>query len=701
MDEFKPDPEKAKKDFLGEAEELIDEISLNLAELEESIKSGQPRPDFINAVFRGVHSLKGLSGMLGFSKITELTHDLENLLDELRMGKVSITSTLIDFLYDCVDTVVGLTEEISSEKDLINISPIITKIEEFIAEKTFDDKDSILTQIDLDANIIKVLTEYEEYRLTDNIKRHVNIFSILANFNFDTFDEELTSLNSRIREIGEIITTLPSIEPVGETEIQFNLLIGTTKEMDWLDEELKSYNLTISTIPYKEQAIPLAEKKKESPRARTSTDRPLKDGADVRIRERESVEPEAEIQDKKVSLLGKTVRVNLEKVDNVLHMIGELAISKTFIFRIAHQLRDEFGFYRANELLKSTRNLEKQILRLQSRILEIRMVPLEQLFSRLTRNVKKIAKEMNKKIDIHITGEETELDKMLIEELSDPLLHILRNAIDHGIEAQNAREEAGKSVEGNIWINAYQKGNYVIIEVEDDGKGLNIKSIKKKARNLDLYEDFERMRDEDFYQFIFLPGFSTRDQASEISGRGVGMDIVRKNLSAMNGTIKIETEHGLGTRFIISIPITMAIISALMIQVGQEKYAIPLTSISKSLKVFSKDFRTIENREVLNFQGNPIPILRLKQHFTQIPDPITTNSRPIFAVVVHAAEKVMALIVDRLLGRQDIVIKSLGKRMQNFPGIAGGTEIGEEKAILVLDIVSLFDTLEEASVPEK
>ncbi|MBN2385061.1 chemotaxis protein CheA [bacterium] len=695
------DADKARKDFLGETESLLDDISLNLADLEEHLKSGSPRPDTINAIFRGVHSLKGLSGMLGFSKITRLTHDLESLLDEIRMGKVAINTHVLDFLYDCIDVMAGLTREIGEqdEAELIAIEPILTRIKELRVEKGSEQKNSILDQLELDPNIIKVLTEYEEYRLTDNIARRVNIFNILANFNFDTFDEELTGLNAHLRDIGEIITTLPSIEPISDTDIQFNLIIGTDKDQKWLEHEFARYSLTIKPIPYKGPIKP-----SEKRRSRTKSQITVAAESPSEEQAPETADPasqpivEAAQTSKKASLVGKTVRVNLDKIDNVLHLIGELSISKSIIASIGQVLREQLGFYRANELLKTTRTLEKQILRLQSSVLETRMIPLDYLFSRLIRNTKKMAREMEKKIEIIIKGEETELDKMLVEELSDPLLHILRNAIDHGIETAALRKAAHKDETGQIRLSAYQRGNYVIIEIEDDGRGLDLDAIRTKALEQKLITKQDTLKIEEIQQLIFLPGFSTREIASEISGRGVGMDIVRKNISAMNGTIKVQSEPDIGTKLTISIPITMAILPALLVQVSDSKFAIPLTSISKSLKLFPIDIHTIEGREVLNYLGNAIPIVRLDRFFSIVSSDKTKAKTFQFAVIVHSADMTIALIVDRLLGRQDIVIKSLGKRLQNFPGIAGGTETGDEKLVLVLDIPSFILSTQDEPV---
>lgn len=702
VDDIGQDTERAKKDFLVEAEELLDEISLRLAEMEENLKVGKAKPDVVNAVFRGIHSLKGLSGMLGFTKITQLTHDLENLLDELRMGKIPISNEIIDFLYDCIDAIVGLTEEISldSETSLVDVSKILSQVERFLASSNEDEINIILEQLELDPNILKVLTEYEEYRLTDNIKRRVNIFSMLANFNFDTFDDELSALNSKLRDVGEIITTLPSIEPIGETEIQFNLLVGTELSKDDLHEQFSDYSLTIRLIPYKTESSE-PQKVKIPPKTVIETAPPLTQKTDASSLDLKEDLPLFEddsdkVPEKKSQISGKSVRVNLDKIDNVMNMIGELSISRSVIDRIAQELRETLGFYRANDLLKTTRNLEKQILRLQSHVIEVRMVPLEQLFNRLARNVKKIAREINKKIDFHISGEETELDKMIIEDLSDPLLHLLRNAIDHGIEKPQERISKGKNEIGNIWLDAYQKGNNVVISVSDDGRGIDANKLKERAKSMNINDKFPILREEDIYQLIFLPGFSTRETASEFSGRGVGMDIVKKNLAKINGAIRIETKVDSGTRFIIGIPLTMAIISALIIISGGEKFVIPIASILKSIKVFPEDIHSIDNREVITYQDSPIPILRLSTIFGLQKNEDGEKQKYEYAVIVHSAEKILALFVDKIIGRQDIVIKTLGKRMVDFPGIAGGTEIGDEKAVLVIDVASLIMTYEES-----
>jgi len=371
--------------------------------------------------------------------------------------------------------------------------------------------------------------------------------------------------------------------------------------------------------------------------------------------------------------------------------VGELHIIKSELGRIAADLRGQQGFTGvAVNLTKAYKNLERRLNEIQEGILDVRMVPIGQIFTRLAQTVRKYAREAGKEIDLEVLGEETELDKLMVEDLADPLMHLIRNAIDHGIDTPEARRAQGKPQRGIVRLTAFPKGNHVVITVEDDGNGIDPQRVLAKAREKGLVEDeldVERDRKE-VLDLIFLPGFTTNETVTEISGRGVGMDVVKRNVSRLSGMIDIETELGAGTAFSLTLPITLAIIKALIIEANGRRFAVPLGSVLEILRVQPGQIETIERREVMAIRNETVPLLRIADAFDL---PGTAQQGSLFVVLVGLAERRLGLVVDRLRGQQEIVIKPLGSRLADTPGIAGATELGDKVVVLVLDVESLID----------
>jgi two-component system chemotaxis sensor kinase CheA len=371
-----------------------------------------------------------------------------------------------------------------------------------------------------------------------------------------------------------------------------------------------------------------------------------------------------------------------------MNIVGELVIAKGTITEIAETLRVE-GHGLGSDLSKATRVLERRLSELQKGVMEVRMVPVRQLFDKTARVVRKVAHDMFKKIDLQIRGADTELDKLIIEDLSDPLVHIIRNSVDHGIETPEERVAAGKPETGNLRLSAAQKGNHVVIEISDDGRGIDPEKIRRKALERGLIDEKTELSREEVYDLLFMPGFSTADKVSEISGRGVGMDVVKSNISALSGMIDIDSRVGEGTTLSITLPITLAIIKALIIRVLDNEFAIPITSVMETLMVEPASLRTIEGREVMELRQSTLPLVRLSRLFN-FPSSREPTSDNFFVVVVGMAEKRLGLIVDELLGQQDVVIKPLGNILSFVKGFAGAAEMGNRKTILVLDVGGLM-----------
>jgi two-component system chemotaxis sensor kinase CheA len=387
--------------------------------------------------------------------------------------------------------------------------------------------------------------------------------------------------------------------------------------------------------------------------------------------------------------MSRTVRVDIGKLDELMNIVGELVLAQSTISGVAIRMRNE-GFSRmAIDLGKAAKGLERKLADLQKGVMEIRMIPVGQLYEKMSRIVRKISREQGKKVELKFFGADTELDKLIVEDISDPMMHIIRNAIDHGIESPGKRGSIGKDEKGTIRISSYQKGNHVVIEIEDDGNGIDLEKVKAIALQKGLISDAASLSDREAIDLIFLPGFSTTDKVSEVSGRGVGMDVVRNNIATVSGMVDIETRKGEGSRFIITLPITLAIIKALIISCAGRTYALPITSVMESLLLTDADIKTIERKEVIQLRENTLPLLRLESFFAI--DRTTDRPREFYVVVVGVAEKRMGVIVDELLGQQDIVIKSLGESFKRFRGISGAADLGDQRTILVLDVGGMIN----------
>jgi two-component system chemotaxis sensor kinase CheA len=660
--------DRALNEFTGEAEELLDTLSRDLVELEA--QGRDVRPEVINKIFREVHSLKGLAGMLGFAEISELSHTLEDMLDRLRMGKIEITRDLIDLLYDAVDSLNRLVIAINDPaiNGLVDITGLTRRIHHMVSsqpQKTHDDPFADLT---LDEQTKKSLTEYEEHRLVENVRGRKHILSVEVRFDFSDFDEKLRALTELLSQAGEVISTLPAIDSSGGSGIAFRLLYGSTLDVAAVTALVPEGNVTSLRIAELAGSVD------------AGTVAAVADAAE---------------EDLSLRSISQTVRVDISKLDHVMNIVGELIIEKTQLDALTRSLHQGEALQQArltaHELTKIARNFDRKLNELQKSVIETRMVPVGQIYAKLSRTVRKVARELNKEIELILRGEDTELDKVMVEELTDPLMHIIRNALDHGIESAEERAATGKGPLGRITLNAYQQGNSVVLDVTDDGRGIDPDLVRKAAikRNLIAQHDpFDQLR---AYEMLFTPGFSTASAVSEISGRGVGLDVVKKNLQELKGTIDILSVPGEGSTFRIMLPITLAIIQALVVRAGGEQFAIPLTSVEESLRIYSRDIRTVERREVFTLRDFTLPLLRLADAFHLGGERDESPDAKWFVVVTRSGEKVAGILVDALVRQQEVVIKSIGERLKTIPGIAGATEVGEGEIVLVIDVGTLIE----------
>ena len=637
----------SKKEFIAETEDLLFECQQLLLEIQDTFQTAV-NPDTINALFRSVHTLKGLSGLFGSKGITDLSHALEALLDDIRLGKINVNAEVVDFLFKNIDILKSAIDVVKEdrEQDLTQYREDIKSFRLSLKENAGGPE---LKGI-IDDAILRVLSEYEESRLKTNLQSGKGIYLLKAILDLSTFDTALEELTKKIKSKGELISTLPVSENVPDGFIGFNLMFASSA-LNGMEGETAG---ELETLVLARQTAPQLLKKQDQTIKSTST----------------------------------TVRVDIDKLDRILNTIGELTLIKDAVKRIGSEMEE---IHTSSEIVRDlhriSQSLEKRLAELQDEVLEVRMVPVGQLFSRLAQVIRRYAREIGKDIDLALYGEDTELDKSLAEEIVDPLMHLVRNSIDHGIEPAEERKLKGKNERGNIILKAFQKGNYVVIEVSDDGKGIDIGKVREKAVEKGLIEPDADVEERDLINFIFTPGFSTKDKVSEISGRGVGMDVVREKLAALGGFAEVYTKKDEGTVFTLTLPITLAIIKALLVKIGSEQFAIPLTAISETIAIEQGDIQTVEWRDVYYVRGEMLPIMRISDMFAIE----SIQNELSFAVVVGFGRRKIGILVDEIIGQQEIVIKSLGEYFKGLSGFAGAAEIGRHEVILVLDVESIIE----------
>ena len=683
--------ERARQEFVSEAEEIIENIFQSLFRLEDQAKEGEFDPEVLNEIFRGAHSLKGIAGMFGLEGISRLSHSLEDLLDRLRLGKVALETKVMEILYEGVNNLRSLVEAVGKGEgeDVFSADKMVARISEHLRAEVLSPQDSPIATLDVDPGFFKSLTEYEEHRLSENVRKGIPLFRVHAVFSLLDFDQGLTELNQNLKQVGEIITTLPSSQVGSEDEIIFDLVVGCREGEEALRGAVRGRK-GVSIEPIRVRGPEALKSEGEGG-----------EGEEGGPNGQEETPGREAGGGESLKSVSQTVRVSIGKLDRIISIVGELVLSQAEIGRLAGRLRGEKGQEEiARGMARANRALERKLSELQQGIMEARMVPLRQLFERLARVVRQICRENKKEIELEIYGADTELDKLIVEELGDPLMHIIRNSLDHGIETVEERKAAKKLEKGKVVLNAYSLGSHVVVEVEDNGRGIDWRMIRERARQLGLVETGAELSEEESWNLLFLPGFSTREEVTEFSGRGVGLDVVKRNITRISGMIEVRSEPGVGTRFQITLPITLAIIRVLLVEIFGRMYAIPLTSIQENLSVHPSEIRTVEGREVIQLRERTLPLLRLEQVFRLSRESEKSeNGKNLYVVVVGLAERKLGIVVEDLVGQQDVVIKTLGKLTEIIPGIAGAADLGSQRTILILDVGRLIEEATRISGP--
>jgi two-component system chemotaxis sensor kinase CheA len=643
------------REFLAESEELLDALHHHLGVIEHAPDSVSP--ETLNALFRAAHTLKGMSGVMGLAAVSELAHSLEDVMDRLRMGRLAMSRALLDLLVDGVEVLRQLIVSASGGQPPTDTDALVQRIREAMSAPQVGSSTALPPG--LDPEIVKVLTEYEQHRLQETLKAKCNLFEVKARFRFEDFDKSLSKLTAKLQSAGEVITTLPSSGVSPTDGIGFTLLVGSQRDREGLAQLLA------------EEAVDLAQVGGLESSSVRSAPAPESESASARS-------------------LSQTIRVDIAKLDALLNMLGELVLSKSVIAQISKDLLQSGGLVGpAMELHKAAQALEHRVSGLQEGLIEVRMIPVVQLFDRSIRAIKKISRDLGKDIQVVTSGEETKLDKSMVEAIADPLLHLIRNALDHGIESRDDRRRAGKPEVGTIHLSAAQKGHTVSITVTDDGAGVNLASVYQTALTKQLAVPGKEYSQKEILDFLFQPGFSTAETVTELSGRGVGLDVVARHLAKLNGMVEVNTELGQGTGFVLTLPITLVIIKALIVGVGPHTYAIPISSVAESVMVEASQVATVGRQPVVQLRDHTLALLRLNELFG-IPSGERKDGR-LYIIVVGLAEKRLGIVVDTIEGQQEIVIKAVGSMLQGIPGIAGATELGNRKTILVLDVGALVE----------
>ncbi len=677
--------DKAQREFVSEVEDILERMRDDIARLAEGVGAGAAAdPRIVNGLFRSAHSLKGLSGMFGFDAMSELAHHLEDVLDGLRMGRSTLDHdglSLFDEAVTLISSLVGKLDDDRARSDAEeSIATLMERVDAWVAGPTESDG-SRESEVDLPAAVLRALTEYEEHRLHENVAAGRNVFLADSDFEILSFEEGLSELNEAIQALGEPISTLPSPGESPDSQIRFSILLATTLDRDSLAEQLDLPAEQLHLV-FEGEAQPAALTDATATEATAPEVEPRNEQAPA------DPGPGSEPSESSLKSISDTVRVDIRKLDELMNLVGELVIQRASIRKIAETLATEPATARVGaELEKVHRSLERKLADLQASVLDVRMVPLRQVFDKISRVARRLRVDLGKEVRLDIRGADTELDKLIVEDLVDPLMHVVRNAFDHAIEDPGERESCGKPVEGRVRIEAFQRGNDVVIQVSDDGRGIDADKVLERALERGLVTEGQELSPREILDLVFHPGISTREAVSTTSGRGVGMDVVRSNIAALGGIVTIESEPGRYTTISMTLPITLAIMQALIVGVGSQRFAIPLNSVRETLLVDPQEIQSSDGRELLNLRGEPLLLRRLSREFDIEP----SDAGKLSAVVLGIGDSRMGLLVERLEGQQDAVIKPIQGPVSRVRGVAGATELGEQGAVLVLDVSALVE----------
>ncbi len=694
--------------FLDESEEHLQNLNTQVLALEQDAEN----MDTVNEIFRTAHTFKGMAGTMGYKRMQNLTHDMENVFSKVRDGELKVSAKMVDVLFQCLDALeeyVSNIRETQDEGDNDN-QPIIKALNAMLDGSDGDDSAAKAPAEEKKAEAPakeaasgnkwdSVVIKEADYKKLDDA---VNSGKKLYGLNVVVQDGCILKaaraflVFKAIEELGEIITTDPSTQDIEDEKFEsdFCMIIGSESTPDKIVQAVKNVSeiadcfigeYTVNT-PGDDMAEEPKEEEKETPKAETKQAAPAKNEVAPAGKASPTAQGSQKQGDKKAAgkpQVSHTIRVDIEKLDVLMNLVSELIIAKNSLVSAATASSSSGSG--SNSINEHIEYLESVTTNLHESVMKVRMVPIESVVNKFPRMIRDLSKKLDKPMELYMSGEETELDRTVVDEIGDPLMHLLRNSADHGLESAEVRAQRGKPEVGSIFLDAYQDGNNVVIEVRDDGNGIDTDSVRQKAieRGIMTEEQAYATDDDDIIQLLFMPSFSTAKKVSDVSGRGVGLDVVKSKIEALSGEVEVKTKLGEGSTFIIRLPLTLAIIQALMVVVGGEKYAISLGSIQTIEDISPSDIKIVQSKEVIHLRGTVIPIIRLDEMLD-----CQSERKPdanMVVVIVKKGDKLAGLVVDELIGQQEIVIKSMGKYINKCKFISGATILGDGEIALILD----------------
>ncbi len=685
--------------FLDETKEHLQSLNTEILNLEQDPENS----DTINEIFRAAHSLKGMAGTMGYKRMQNLTHDMENVFSEVRNGAIKVKGNMIDILFQCLDALeeyLNMIQETGEEGSNDN-EPLIKLLNDVLDSKEGGEPQEVKPEKAKNADEEGNSRKWQEIKFDETQKRVIaeatgqgkNVYGMTVRVQESCILKAARAflVFKALEELGEVIISKPSVQDIEDErfDLDFSLIFISESPLDTILKSVRSVseiedaqgalleeeqtgeiaiedeiqNAVPEIVPEDKENVPAAEK---AAAIQPATVKPNEKKAPV-----------------SKPVVNRTVRVDIEKLDVLMNLVSELIIAKNSL--VSASVGD-----RNNSVNEHIEYLESVTTNLHESVMKVRMVPIESVVNKFPRMIRDLSKKLDKKMELYMSGEETELDRTVVDEIGDPLMHLLRNAADHGLESGEVRKAKGKPSVGSIFLDAYQDGNNVVIEVRDDGAGINIEGVKGKAieKGVITPEQGENMSDQEIINLLFHAGFSTSEVVSDVSGRGVGLDVVKSKIESLSGEVEVKSKIDVGSTWTIRLPLTLAIIQALMVDVGGEQYAISLGSIQTIEDIVPTDIKTVQNKEVIHLRGLVIPLIRLSEVLD-----IESKKNPednMTVVIVKKGDRQSGLVVDELRGQQEIVIKSLGKYITKCKVISGATILGDGEVALILDTNALF-----------
>lgn len=675
---------------------FLEESRDNLRTLNDCLLNLEQEPndiDKIAQIFRVAHTIKGMAATMGFEKIAELTHKMEDVLSKFRDGEIKITENVVTVLFRCLDTLEKMVDNVEDGDDIeLDINEIIKELNSSVELNDEACCKDILDDLEVKNNLTLELNEYDLNIIKQAGESGFNALSIKINLSSATLLKSARAflIVKDLEEMGEIVKSYPNTEDIESENFDFLLefiLITTNSEKDLEDviskiSEIDSFEISTVNATEEEnknkQEVEVNSIKNDVDITKEQVQETKVKTVEIIKKSNVNENAKSKVKSKGAGKTGhQSIRVDLERLDKLMNMVSELVINRTRLEQIAAQQK-------SIELIETLEQVARNTSDLQDLVMKIRMLPLDVVFNRFPRMIRDVSLELGKDVNFIIEGQDTELDRTVIDEIGEPLIHLLRNAVDHGVESKEIRAKNGKSAEAIIKLTAYQEGTKAVIKVEDDGAGINVKKVKEKAEKVGIKT--EGLTDNEIKNLIFASGFSTNEKVTDISGRGVGMDVVKTKITALGGTVDLVSEEGIGSTFIIKLPLTLQIVQALLVKIGEENFAISLGFIERVIDFNSVEVKSTNSKEVIIYRDKVIPFLRLNEFF----DITQSSDDKKFIIIVKVGNKEFGLLVDSLLGQQEIVIKPLGNTLSGLKEYIGATILGNGCVTLILDVAALI-----------